>query len=149
MKTAAGVLLIAAVAASGCLGEPLEPVDANASLPEGHNEHHDAPATPGETLGAPDVILAAHAGLAEQEFVLHPSPLRVPLGSVVEIRVENQGQIPHTFTIHRFEADTGVLEPGESKNVKFRANEAGGFEIMCDVPGHYQSGMKATLEVAP
>jgi plastocyanin len=138
------LLFAAGTALSGCLGDPIDP---NEGLSEGHNEHHDE-TSPLEELGAPDVVLEAHAGLAEEELTLHPSPLKVPLGSVVEIRVENQGSAPHTFTIHQFDADTGVLNPGESKAIKFRADEAGTFEIMCDVPGHYQSGMKATLEVA-
>lgn len=139
------MLLAAGGALAGCLGDPIDP---DGALPPGHDEHHDDAPPTGEGLGAPDIVLEAHAGMADAELALHPSPLQVALGSIVEIRVENQGRAQHTFTIHQFGADTGVLNPGDSRSVKFRADEAGLFEVMCDVPGHYQSGMKATLEVA-
>lgn len=129
---------------SGCLGEPIGP---ESSMPAGHSEHPET-TPPASEPGAPDVVLEAHAGMPEKDLELHPSPLEVPLGSLVEIRVANAGQTQHTFTIHEFDADTGLMAPGEEKTLKFRAGKAGSFEIMCDAPGHYEAGMKATLEVA-
>lgn len=140
------VLLAGAIVVSGCLGEPIDPAAAG-TLPAGHDEHHEAPAAPVEELGPADVTLEAHAGMPDNELELHPGTLQVPFGRVVEIRVTNAGQAPHTFTIHQFDADTGTMDPGEARALKFRADEAGTFEIMCDVPGHYQSGMKAAFEV--
>lgn len=145
MLRAVSILLLAtSVLLSGCLGDPIDPDE---MLPPEHDEHHDGAATPPDALGAATVVLEAHAGLPDDELALHPSPLRVALGSVVEIRVQNQGRAPHTFTIHTFDVGTGVLGPGEAKTIEFRADEAGRFEISCDVPGHYQNGMKGTIEV--
>lgn len=135
-------LVGAGVVLSGCLGEPIDP---DTRLPAGHDEHHDD-AAPTVELGPADVTLAAHAG-SPDEMRFHPSSLEVPMGSVVEIIVTNAGQAPHTFTIHGFAADTGVMDPGEERVLKFHAESAGSFEIMCDVPGHYSSGMQGTLEV--
>lgn len=135
------------LALSGCLGAPIEPAG-SAPLPAGHDEHHETDASPAEPLGTPDVILEAHAGMPEDDLEIHPGTLRVPLGSVVEVRVENLGRSAHTFTLHAFDADTGTLAPGEEGTVAFRADKAGRFEIMCDVPGHYQAGMKSIIEVA-
>lgn len=142
----AGLLLGGAVL-GGCLGEPIEPApSADAAVPPGHGEHHDEAQTTRE-LGAPDLILDAHAGTREKDLQLHPTPMRVPLGSVVELRVTNRGYTPHTFTIHEFDADTGMMNPGETRVIKFRADNAGTFETMCDAPGHYEAGMKGTIEV--
>lgn len=140
-------LVLSGIALSGCLGERIDPSATNdTALPPGHDEHHDETTT--SELGNPDIVLEAHAGMPDRDLQLHPTPLQVPLGSVVEIRVENQGQTPHTFTIHEFDADTGTMDPGEERTIKFRADKVGSFEIMCDVAGHYQAGMKATIEVA-
>lgn len=139
------LLVAGGIVLSGCLGDA---TSANDALPAGHDEHHEDGAAPAEELGPADVTLEAHAGMPGDELQLHPDPLEVAFGSVVEIRVTNAGQAPHTFTIHEFEADTGVMGPGEERVLKFRADSVGSFEIMCDVPGHYESGMKGTLEVA-
>lgn len=140
---------LAALALSGCLGERIEATDGDdATYPPGHGGHHDTPTPAAEELGAPDVLLEAHAGMPGDDLQLHPDPLRVPLGSVVEIQVGNAGRSAHTFTLHDYGLDTGMMAPGEEKALKFRADKPGTFEIMCDAPGHYQAGMKATLEVA-
>lgn len=136
---------VVGTAVSGCLGDP---IDTQSELTAGHDEHHPGGAAPAEDLGPADLTLAAHTGMPNNDLQLHPSPLSVPLGSIVEIRVTNDGRSPHTFSIHQFDADTGTLDPGEERVLKFRADEAGSFEIMCDIPGHYQRGMRGTLEVA-
>lgn len=136
--------MIGAIVLSGCLGERIDPAT---QLPAGHDEHHDGSTAPTPELGPPDVTLEAHAGTAQKDLEIHPDRFQVPLGSIVEIRVGNQGTTTHTFTLQPFSADTGILAPGEERAIKFRASEAGEFEIRCDVPGHYQAGMRSTLEV--
>ena len=150
MHRAALVVLaiLVATALSGCLGERIDPESTNGPLlPSGHDAHHEE-TTPTPDLRAPDIVLETHAGTQEKDLQLHPSALQVPLGSVVEIRVTNTGTTPHTFTIHEFDADTGMMDPGEERVIKFRADKAGTFETMCDAPGHYQAGMKGAIEVA-
>lgn len=143
------VLALLGVASSGCLGERIDPAtDPGAAYPPGHDEHHATPTPPAADLGPPDVVLEAHAGTPGSDLRFHPATLEAPLGSVVELRVENQGASPHTLTIHALGADTGPLAPGESRTLTFRADRAGSFEVMCDTPGHYEAGMLATLEVA-
>lgn len=142
-------LSLGAIFLSGCLGERIETAPgANATYPPGHGEHHDGSAPTAPSLGPPDLVLEAHAGMPEKDFQLHPDPVRVPVGSVVELRIGNAGSSAHTFTIHEYDVDTGMMSPGEERTLAFRADKAGSFEIMCDVSGHYQAGMKATLEVA-
>jgi uncharacterized cupredoxin-like copper-binding protein len=144
-----GMLALLGVALSGCLGGPIDATAGpDVGLPPGHDEHHGDPSAATEELGPADVVLEAHAGFEDKDLRFHPGPFKVSLGNVVEIRVENLGQTPHTFTIHEFGADTGMMGPGEERTIKFRADRAGDFEIMCDAPGHYQAGMKDTLEVA-
>lgn len=141
------VVALVGIALSGCLGEPIDPGSTSDALPPGHDQHHDEATAP-TGLGAPDVIIEAHAGMREDDLRLHPDTIEIPLGSVVEMRIANDGRTPHTFTIHEFDADTGVLQPGEERVVTFRADKAGTFETMCDSPGHYQAGMRGTIEVA-
>lgn len=144
-------LVLAAAALSGCLGEP---VHAEEGLPHGesagghgHDNDGEADGT-GAHLGAPDLTIEVHAGMPEKDLTFHPGPLRVPVGAIVELHVENLGTTPHTLTSHDLDADTGPMNPGEERIIKFRADKAGTYEIMCDTPGHYDAGMKSTVEAA-
>lgn len=125
----AALMVAAALLLAGCLGEPIP--DA-AALPEDHDEH--------------PIVLEAFAGMADAELAFGPDPLTIPIGKVVELRVVNEGSAPHTWTVHALDLDTGRLRGGESTTLVFRVDEPGAYEIMCDEPGHYRAGMKATLE---
>lgn len=76
-----------------------------------------------------------------------PDTLTVAAGEEVEIMLANDGAIPHNMSID----DAGVdedLDGGESTTFTFTAPDAPGeYEIYCNVPGHREAGMVATLVV--
>ena len=43
--------------------------------------------------------------------------------------------------------NTVLVEPGKTGEISWRFNRAGTIEIACNIPGHYESGMRADLEV--
>ena len=139
-----GVLLSTGVLAALVLGgSPAEGADhAGGGHPTG--------VLPREQPGLPvasDVVLTLRPG-AEDETSFDPARVEVPLGAVVEIRFQNDGDVPHTLTLHDLGVDTGVVRPGETIAIRFHAERAGAFELMCAEPGHADAGMRATLVVA-
>lgn len=95
----------------------------------------------------------------------------VRAGETVRFVVTNDGEIDHDFTIgpaklqaaHRKEMtammDGGAmakmhddpnavyLRPGETGELIWTFADSGRLEFACNVPGHYESGMKGTLRV--
>lgn len=139
---AVGVIL--SVSVSGCLGEKLETPPSADHAPEHHPE---AEQSSDQTLGEPTIRIEVRAGSSEQELRFSPEAVYVRQGDIVEVTIRNAGRAPHTWTIHDLALDTGVLDPGEWTTIKFRADREGVFESMCDVAGHYDAGMKGTLEI--
>ena len=53
---------------------------------------------------------------------------------------------------HRMEhtaPNTVLVEPGRTGQISWRFDRAGTIEIACNIPGHYESGMRADLVVTP
>lgn len=139
----AGALLLA-----GCVGS-IENTDAHGD--DGHDDegdHHGEQAAPAPPPNGPiDLRLKAESGTKANELGITPNPIHIAVGKNVELTVTNNGGAPHTFTVHGYGLDTGRLMPGETKVLSFNAAKKGTFEIMCDEPGHYQAGMKASFVV--
>ncbi len=53
--------------------------------------------------------------------------LEVPLSSVVQIVLENDGPVPHQFAISDFDVRTEILNQGDRLTAMFTADEAGRF----------------------
>ncbi len=99
--------------------------------------------------------------LEGDEELTTPGPtIYLKKGDVVKLTFENVGEIPHNFAIvESLEDDAKVLfnsragtvfrtvPPGESKSVIFRADKAGEFYYMCEVPGHHRRGMRGDIVV--
>ena len=43
--------------------------------------------------------------------------------------------------------NTILVEPGRTGEISWRFDRAGTIEIACNIPGHYEAGMRADLEV--
>lgn len=66
----------------------------------------------------------------------------------VEIRLVNEGAIEHTLVIEEvdgFELDVPAAGDEDEGSVEL---DAGTYTLFCDVPGHRDAGMEATLEVS-
>ena len=85
-------------------------------------------------------------------------PITVQVGDVVEITLSNTGKIVHDFNIavgegeHHHEgmehqAESTVLNPGETEILTFIAETAGEYTYHCGVPGHTELGMLGSFVI--
>ena len=94
------------------------------------------------------------------EFYFDPDELSGDAGSELTIDLENTGSQVHNFTIEEGESrgdgfdawpDSEVqleLEEGDSDSLTISLpDEAGEYEFICTIPGHYESGQWGTLTV--
>jgi uncharacterized cupredoxin-like copper-binding protein len=91
-------------------------------------------------------------------------------GETIRFVVTNTGQIPHELVIDTIDghashretmmqamASGGMMEhndpnavsvaPGETDELVWTFSETGTFEAACNIPGHYQAGMRASIDV--
>lgn len=95
----------------------------------------------GETRSSTAQVLDVELG----DLFIQPAALQVAPGPLT-IRVHNEGQTDHTFSI-RDVAATEMLAPGQTETLEVPSIEAGTYEIFCEVPGHADAGMRGTLRV--
>ncbi len=94
------------------------------------------------------------------EFYFDPDDISGDAGSELTIELENTGSQVHNFTIEEGDArgdgfdawpDSEVqleLTEGESGSLTLSLpDEAGEYEFICTIPGHYESGQWGTLTV--
>jgi uncharacterized cupredoxin-like copper-binding protein len=96
------------------------------------------------------------------EFAFDPSNVTIPAGATVNLTLKNTGTVEHTWVVLkqgvRVTTATGLdpasiffsskVEAGQSASFTFTAPAtAGDYEIICDLPGHLEGGMKGTLTV--
>lgn len=96
------------------------------------------------------------------EFAFNPANVSVPTGASVNLTLKNAGTVEHTWVVLKQGVNvttaTGLdpasiyfsskVEPGQSASFTFTAPAtAGDYEIICDLPGHLEGGMKGTLTV--
>jgi len=94
---------------------------------------------------------ASPVELVAKEFVLIPKDTAVQAGNVTLI-VKNQGAIEHNLVvdIQRGQpvAQIAIIEPGETRRVEISLRP-GTYRLYCNLPGHEDAGMVATLRVNP
>lgn len=100
------------------------------------------------------------------EFAFEPDAVAVPAGQEITVELINAGSVEHDFVIlkrgQRIEAETDLpddeatlmadfvefeerVQAGESSTVTFTAPEAGSYQIICRVDGHFAAGMEGRL----
>ncbi len=97
--------------------------------------------------------------IGAKEFAFTPSDVTVPAGQEVSAVVTNNGAVEHNWTILSepitSEADfnqdlvlfaTENVPAGEQGEVAFTL-DAGEYQVICTVPGHFAAGMKGTVTV--
>lgn len=97
-----------------------------------------------------------------------PDRLKVRQGETIRFVHHNNGQVMHEFVLGTkptLDEHAALMEkfpdmehdepymahvaPGETGEIVWTFNRAGSFDFACLIPGHYQAGMKGTIEVAP
>jgi uncharacterized cupredoxin-like copper-binding protein len=89
--------------------------------------------------------------ISEKEFSLNPGTVTLPKPGTYEFDVTNDGSVTHAFNVEASgggdEAETGDIDPGSHKTVKFTFSAGGSYEMYCPVDGHRAQGMAGTIMV--
>jgi len=159
----AGAAIALAVAVIGLTSDPV--------LAHGATRGHHKPAIYGMPGKASEVDRTIRVLANDAAFSI--DTLEIRQGETVRFVVTNRSTIDHDFTIgdaasqtaHRREmaemmgrpgmagmmnhddANAVFLKPGETKELIWKFSRAGRFEFACNVPGHYEAGMKGSLTV--
>lgn len=131
--------------------------------PEAHSGH-DQFAT-GEP-GKPEDVTQTVEIKTLDSMKYEPSSLTVGRGETVRLIVTNTGRLVHEAIIgtdeeqkihneemkadprtHHDSPNSVIVAPGETRELIWRFDQPGRFEIGCHIPGHYESGMKAEVNV--
>ncbi len=86
---------------------------------------------------------SAQVKVVAKEFAFAPKAITTPAGTV-QFVVTNTGAIEHTFVIDELKVKTGPIKPGQTVTITATA-KPGTYKFYCDVPGHKEIGMTATL----
>ncbi len=96
------------------------------------------------------------------EFKFDPGTWSVTAGQQVSLKLTNSGSVEHSWVLMSkpvagssfTDADKAnilfskTVPAGQSATVTFTAPAtAGDYQVLCDVPGHLEAGMKGTLTV--
>ncbi len=79
-------------------------------------------------------------------FSFSPKEISVKKGDTVLVTFKNVEGF-HDFIIDEFNVNTGRIQGGSEKTVKFIASKAGEFQYYCSVGNHRAMGMWGTLKV--
>ncbi len=79
------------------------------------------------------------------EFALNPARVELTAGGT--LAVHNDGAVPHNLAIEGTDLLTPMLNAGESANLVLSGLAPGTYNIICQVVGHSDAGMKGTLVV--
>lgn len=80
------------------------------------------------------------------EFAFSPSTLSLPARGAV-VRLTNDGQVPHDFTIPDLGIGTREIQRGETVDLDLDDLKPGTYRVVCAISGHAQAGMVGTLTV--
>src|SRR2546423_12588655 len=89
--------------------------------------------------------------ISEQEYSLSPSTVTVAKAGTYAFQLTNKGKITHAFTIEASgggnEVESGDIQPGSRKTVKYTFKAGASYEMYCPIDGHKAQGMAGTISV--
>jgi uncharacterized cupredoxin-like copper-binding protein len=162
---AAGVLsVLAATAARG------HSMRENGMAPGSMPGHHHSDSL---WFGAPGAASKVDRTIRVEvkDLSFSPPAVEVKPGETVRFIVSNTSEVEHDFTIgdsktqdehgaemadmadmaaehaHHPDPNAVFLKGGETKEIVWRFGKAGQIEFGCNVPGHYEAGMKGTIAI--
>ena len=98
----------------------------------------------GSTAVATATEAVAHVELTE--FAIDPATVTVAVGG--EVEVTNAGTSEHNYAIEGEDIRTPNLGTGESATLAVGGLPAGEYEVLCELPGHADAGMRGTLTIS-
>ncbi|HET6782062.1 MAG TPA: cupredoxin domain-containing protein [bacterium] len=84
--------------------------------------------------------------VSEKEWTITFPTTAIKAGRLT-FRVKNEGAIEHNFVIEAVRLQIDAIQPGQTKEASADLR-AGTYEVVCNIPGHKEAGMKATLTIA-
>lgn len=88
---------------------------------------------------------AGTVAVSEKEWTITFPSSSIRAGKVTFV-VKNEGSIEHNFVIENAGVEVDAIQPGQSKQVTVDL-KPGTFNVVCNIPGHAEAGMKTTLTV--
>jgi uncharacterized cupredoxin-like copper-binding protein len=89
--------------------------------------------------------------VSEKEYSLNPGSITLPKPGTYAFEVTNDGQVTHAFNVEAGdegdEVESGDIDPGSHKTVKFTFSAGGSYEMYCPIDGHKAMGMEGTIKV--
>jgi len=82
------------------------------------------------------------------EFEFAPSTFRVTEGETIRFSVENTGKVAHEFELEKLGVEA-VIPAGKSVTFTVSPPKSGVYNLVCDLPGHLEAGMRGELIVKP
>mgnify|MGYP001076096325 CR=1 FL=1 len=137
---------------------------------EGHGNagHHKmAVGMPGMADMVTRTIKISMIETDDGDMVFEPKSLELKAGETVRFAIQNKGELEHEFVLDTVEENAKHkaimqefpemehddpnsvrLEEGQSGEIIWSFTNTGTFEFACLIPGHYESGMHSSIEVA-
>ena len=79
------------------------------------------------------------------EFAISPGAINAVNGP--GLHVTNNGNVQHNLAVEGTTFATAMIEPGQSAHLDLSMLAPGDYTVICQVPGHKEAGMKATLHL--
>ena len=142
---------------------------------EGMHEDDDHAAAGGLEIITDGTPAEREIEVVQTEFAFEPNPVSVRKGEIVTFTVRNDGSIPHEFRITNHEAAEThlaaghgdhdeeimagepmvmdgdlvlLLDPGQAASITVKFDEDANYDLIaCLLPGHFEAGMAAPLEL--
>lgn len=82
-----------------------------------------------------------------KDFSFTPAMVDIP-STGATLRLRNDGSTAHNMKVPSLGLTSDLVQPGETKEFRIPATAAGDYDLICDQPGHADSGMKGMLMVS-
>ncbi|MEK6720080.1 MAG: cupredoxin domain-containing protein [Chloroflexota bacterium] len=94
------------------------------------------------------------AEIVMEESRFSPNQFNAKVGVPIIVRITNRGSERHDLlfpSLHMpgLQGVEAILDPGESRTVTLRFEEAGTHTFICSIPGHAAAGMTGAVFVRP
>lgn len=124
--------------------------------------------TPGKAAEATRTVT-----VVMKEMSFEPAAVTVKPGETIRFVVRNESDVDHDFTLgdtvtqtahrremaemmekggemhHHDDANAVMVKAGTRAELVWKFTRPGSLEYDCNIPGHYEAGMKGTIRVAP
>jgi uncharacterized cupredoxin-like copper-binding protein len=101
---------------------------------------------------APTPVARSFTVEADDTFRFTPNQFEAKVGEEAVFTITNKGALEHNFVVFDpagAELSRLSIPAGQSSSARVTLSAAGEYLIVCDVPGHREAGMQATLTVSP